>query len=132
MSRTLADIMATELICFQTDTNIHTAIHVLLEKRISGAPVLDARGSLVGILSKKDCLNVLFSTAYHQDRGGPVEDYMSRDVQTLDAGLDLVAAAQYFLNSPFRRFPIMRDGQLVGQVSRHDIVNALAQDLKAG
>lgn len=130
MSRTLADIMATDLVTFSSATNIHEAINVLLSKRLSGAPVLDAAGKLVGILSKKDCLKVVFSTAYHQDRGGPVSEYMSTDVQTLDADLDLVSAAQHFLAAPFRRFPVMRDGQLVGQVSRHDILKALIEDQK--
>ena len=128
MSRTLADIMATRLVTFSSEANIHEAIHVLLSKRLSGAPVLDKDGQLVGMLSKKDCLKVVFSTAYYQDRGGPVSEYMSRDVKTLDADLDLVSAAQHFLETPFRRFPILRDGQLVGQVSRHDILEALIKD----
>jgi len=85
MTRTIADIMATEVVSFSPDTNIHTAIHVLLEKRISGAPVLDDAGALVGVLSKKDCLKIVYSAAYHHDRGGPVSDYMSANVQTLDA-----------------------------------------------
>jgi CBS domain-containing protein len=128
MSKILADIMATKLICFAPDTNIHKAIHTLLEKRLSGAPVVDKAGSLVGVLSKKDCLKVVFTTAYHQDRGGAVRDYMSTDVQTLDADLDLVAATQHFLGATFRRFPILHDGQLVGQVSRHDILLALTEN----
>ena len=130
MSRTLADIMATNLVTFSSDTNIHEAIQVLLNKCLSGAPVLDAAGQLVGVLSKKDCLKVVFTTAYHQDRGGPVSEYMSADVQTLDADLDLISAAQHFLETSFRRFPVMRDGRLVGQVSRHDILKALIEDQK--
>lgn len=129
MTRAISDIMATDLVCFQPDTNIHKAIHTLLARNLSGAPVIDASGALVGVLSKKDCLKMVFTTAYHQDRGGPVSDYMSAEVETLDADMDIVAAAQRFLDSPYRRFPVMRDGQLVGQVSRHDILKALAEDL---
>jgi len=130
MTRTVAEIMVTDLVSFKPETNIHKALHTLVERRISGAPVIDAAGALVGMLSKRDCLKVVFSAAYHQDRGGPVSEYMSSDVQTLEADLDLVSCAKRFLDSPFRRFPIVRDGQLVGQVSRHDILKALAQDLK--
>ena len=82
MTRTIADIMATEVVSFSPDTNIHTAIHVLLEKRISGAPVLDDAGALVGVLSKKDCLKIVYSAAYHHDRGGPVSDYMRSEAHT--------------------------------------------------
>lgn len=125
MTRTVGDIMATRLVTFTPDTNIHEAIRILLDKRISGAPVVDTAGALVGVLSKKDCLKIIFSSQYHDDWGGPVREYMSTRVETLDAGLDLVSAAQLFLDSHFRRFPVLRDGKLVGQVSRYDILNVL-------
>lgn len=127
MTRTVADIMATQLVTFSPDMNIHEAIGILLDKRISGAPVLDSSGALVGMLSKKDCLKIVFSSQYHDDWGGPVRDFMSMPVETLDAGLDLVSAAQLFLDSHFRRFPVLRDGKLVGQVSRYDILKVLTE-----
>lgn len=127
MTRTVADIMATRLVTFSPDTDIHEAIRVLLEKRISGAPVVDADGALVGVLSKKDCLRIVFSSGYHDDRGGPVRDFMSTPVETMDASLDLVSAAQHFLDSHFRRFPVLRDDKLVGQVSRYDILKGLTE-----
>ena len=129
MTRTIADIMATELVTFCPDQNIHEAIHILLEKRISGAPVIDEAGKLIGILSRKDCLRIAFSTRYHDGRGGQVRDYMVGDVKTLDAALDITAAVQLFLDAPFRRFPVMRQGQLVGLVTRHDILSALNKNL---
>ena len=125
MTRTVADVMATRLVTFTPDMNIHEAIRILLDKRVSGAPVVDADGALVGMLSKKDCLKIVFSSQYHDDWGGPVRDFMTTPVETLDAGLDLVSAAQHFLDSHFRRFPVLRDGKLVGQVSRYDILKAL-------
>ena len=123
--RTIGDIMATELVTFRPDTNIHDAIHLLLDRRISGAPVVDEAGELVGVLSKKDCLKIVFSTSYHGDRGGPVREFMSAPVETLEADKDLIGAAQLFLESNFRRFPVIRNGRLVGQVSRCDILEAL-------
>jgi len=128
MTRTVADIMATELVTVGPDTNIHEAIRILLDRRISGAPVVDADGALVGMLSKKDCLKIVFSSQYHDDWGGPVCDFMSTPVETLDAGQDLVSAAQIFLDSHFRRFPVLRDGKLVGQVSRYDILKVLTDN----
>lgn len=127
MTHTVADIMASELVTFTPDTNINKAIHVLLEKRFSGAPVVDDNGNLVGVLSKKDCLKIVFSTSYHQDRGGPVSEYMSSDVQTLDTETHLIDAAKHFVDSSFRRFPVLKDGKLVGQISRHDILKSLLE-----
>lgn len=127
MTRTVGDIMATRLVTFTVDMNIHEAIRILLDKRLSGAPVVDGDGALVGVLSKKDCLRIVFSSRYYDDWGGPVGDFMSAPVETLDAGLDLVSAAQYFLGSHYRRFPVLRDGKLVGQVSRYDILKVLTE-----
>lgn len=126
--RTLSEIMATRLVTFSPESSIHEAIKVLLDKRLSGAPVVGAGGALVGVLSKKDCLKVIFTTCYHQDRGGQVREYMSPNVETLDADTDLVSATQIFLDSHFRRFPVMRDGRLVGQVSRCDLLQALIDE----
>lgn len=130
MTRTIADIMTTELVTFLPDQNIDKAIHILLEKRISGAPVVDDAGKLVGIISRKDCLRVAFSTRYYDEWGDLVQDYMVSEVQTLDASLGITAAVQLFLDAPFHRFPVMRQGQLVGLVSRHDILNALSKNLQ--
>jgi CBS domain-containing protein len=127
MTRIVADIMATELVTFSPDTIIHKAIQVLLSQRLSGAPVIDETRRLVGVLSKKDCLKIALSSSYYQDWGGTVQEYMSANVVTLDADTDLVSAAEFFLGSNYRRFPVMRDGQLVGQISRTDVLRALVE-----
>ena len=54
-----------------------------------------------------------------------VADYMSRDVEHIDAGSSVLEAAEKFLASRYRRFPVLRDGRLVGQVSRCDILRAI-------
>lgn len=122
----VSDCMARDLITLAPGMEINRALHILLDRRISGAPVVDAGGALVGVLSKKDCLRAALNACYYQDWGDSVADYMSRDVKTLDAGMDIVTAAEAFLKSPFRRFPVLSDGRLVGQVSRADILGALA------
>ncbi len=119
--------MATDLITVTPDMDIHRAIKLLLERRISGAPVVDGRGELVGILSKKDCLEVAFSASYHQEWGGAVSEYMSHDVQTVEAGTDIVEVAELFRKGRYRRFPVMSNNRLVGQISRHDILRALEE-----
>ncbi len=125
MTSKIEQYMATELISFSPDDDIIHAMRVLLDKHFSGAPVLDDSGKMVGMLSQKDCLGIVFNTAYHQDWGGRVEQYMSRDVEHIEAGSSIFDAADKFLHSRFRRFPVLRDGQLVGQLSRHDILRAI-------
>ena len=117
--------MTTNLVAFTPGTDIHRAVGMLLEKRISGAPVIDEQGHLVGILSSKDCLKVAFSASYHREPGGTVSNYMSSDVKTVDVAADIVAVAEMFVKGPYRRFPVMENGRLVGLLSRHDILKAI-------
>jgi CBS domain-containing protein len=128
MTTSIEQYMATELVSFSPDDDIIHAMRVLLEKHFSGAPVLDSSGKMVGMLSQKDCLAIVFNTAYHQDWGGQVEQYMSRDVEHIDAGSSIFDAADKFLHSSFRRFPVLREGRLVGQISRHDIMRAIDEN----
>jgi predicted transcriptional regulator len=127
MTTSIEQHMATELISLSPGDDILHAMRVLLDKNISGAPVLDESGKLIGILSMKDCMEIVYNTAYHQDWGGKVDQYMSREVEHIEADTSILTAAEKFLNSNFRRFPVLRNGQLVGQISRHDILRALDQ-----
>lgn len=119
------DYMSTDLVTFTPDTDIHRAIRSLLEHEISGAPVVDEAGGLVGVLAIKDCLKIAFSTSYHRQAGGRVSEFMSRDVETIDADTDIVEVAETFLKSRYRRFPVMAGDRLVGQISRYDVLKAL-------
>jgi CBS domain-containing protein len=119
--------MATDLISLTPDTGIIQAMTTLLDNRISGAPVLDKNGRLVGVLSQKDCLRAALNASYHQELGGIVGDYMSTEVETIEADLDIVQAAERFISSPYRRFPVTRHGRLVGQISRADLLRALVE-----
>ena len=93
------DYMVRTLTQFSPDENIHSAAKTLLEKHISGAPVVDDNGNLVGVLSKKDCLQVVYNASYHKDWGGRVEEYMSREVRTIESGTDIVTVADLFVES---------------------------------
>lgn len=121
----VSDYMAASLITFSPETEMRLAISHLVEKRISGAPVVDNHGNLVGLLSEQDCMKVALSAGYHGDFGGRVKDYMSENVATVDADTSILELAQRFIDSPFRRYPVLRNNRLVGQVSRRDVLRAL-------
>lgn len=125
MNNSVSDYMATELVSFTPDEDIIHAMRILLGRHLSGAPVLDDAGNLVGILSQKDCLAVAYHTAYHQDWAGSVEKYMSREVEHIEADINILDAVEKFQHSSYRRFPVLRNGQLIGQISRHDIMRAI-------
>lgn len=121
----IRDLMATDLVTLTPEMEINRAAAVLLQRGISGAPVIDSHGALAGILSKKDCLRAALHASYYRDWGGQVAKFMTVDPQTLDADLDIVEAAEAFIASSFRRFPVLSEGALVGQVSRADILRGL-------
>lgn len=114
------------------DQSIQEAIATILEKRISGAPVLDEHRHLVGNLSEKDCLKIIVDQAYHnlpvEDK--KVSDYMSTKVLTFSPTTNVVEAAIEFLNSPIRRYAVVKNGILIGEISRREILRA-AQNIKS-
>jgi CBS domain-containing protein len=119
------DYMARTVITFKPDTDVLEAIHVLVKNRIAGAPVVDDEGNLIGMLSEYDCMKVALDAGYHGNWGGPVRDFMHVGVKTVDADMSIVDLAQVFINKKLRRFPVMQDTRLVGQISRRDVLRAL-------
>jgi predicted transcriptional regulator len=119
------------IITFKPDQPIQDVIATIVAKKISGAPVLDDQDHLVGMISEKDCLRLVVDQAYHNMPAETrrVSDYMTPKVQSLSIKTTIVEAAIEFLNSPIRRFPIVENGMLIGQVSRRHILKA-AQNLK--
>ncbi len=119
------DHMSSAEIRFTPDMEILEAMNTLIKYRISGAPVMDLQGNLVGILTEKDCMRVAINASYHRDWGGRVSEYMTKDVKTIDVDASIVDVANIFLNENFRRMPVMDRHRLVGQISRHDVLKAM-------
>jgi len=119
--------MATNLSTFAPDMEISAAIQFLNTHKISGAPVVDDRGNLVGMLSEKDCLQVALQSTYYEDWvGGVVSEYMTADVETVPDTASVVDLADKFLKSAYKRYPVLNEeGDLVGQISRSDVLRAL-------
>ena len=121
-----------DVITFSPDQPIQDVIATIVGKKISGAPVLDDQHHLVGMISEKDCLRLIVDQAYHNmpAETRKVSDYMTPKVQSLSPKTNIVEAAIEFLNSPIRRFPVVENGMLIGQVSRRHILKA-AQKIKS-
>ena len=122
---TAREFMATQLVTLDPETDVLAAMRTLLDAQISGAPVVDARGGLVGILTQRDCMEVAVQALYHQEPAGRVADYMSSPVETLGASATLVEVLEAFRRSRYRRFPVLEGNRLVGQISRSDILRAM-------
>ena len=126
-SSTVKDYMSGRLVTFNPTTDVLDAIHELVRHRIAGAPVVDDHGNLIGMLSEIDCMKIALTAGDHGEWGGPVSEYMTSDTETVDAEMSIIDLAQKFLDSGFRRYPVVKDNRLVGQISRHDVLRALGE-----
>jgi CBS domain-containing protein len=106
-------------IAIHPEATIDKAIEMLLDHRVSGLPVVDQQGFLVGVISEIDIIDLV----YKADLDGTcVGDFMCKKIQSLDAEASLDEAASLFCGKNIRRIPIVRDGKLVGVLSRRDLI----------
>ncbi len=122
---TVRDHMSTNLVTFTPDMGVFEAIRKLLSHKITGAPVLDADGSLLGAFSEMDCLRVVLNAAYHEEMDGKVGEYMSTDIESVSPDASIVEVAEMFQKSKLRHFPVIEDDKLIGLISRVDVLRAL-------
>ena len=120
------------MVTLKPDQGIMEAIATILEKRISGAPVLDEQRHLIGNLSEKDCLRIVEDKVQRNlpVKDKKVSDYMSTNVRTFSPTTTVVDACIEFLNSPIRRYAVVENGALVGEISRRDILR-IASKMKS-
>jgi CBS domain-containing protein len=104
---------------------VEQAIRALLKSGHSGAPVVDASGGLVGVLSEHDCIAALAQAAADRWPLGTVADHMTRDVETASPVEDVFALSTKFNAGRHRRLLVVDDGRLVGLISRRDLLRAL-------
>jgi CBS domain-containing protein len=142
------DVMTTDVIVVDPDTTVQSLARLLAERGISGAPVVDSSGRLVGIVSEGDLLHrAEIGTAHrHRERrrswwldhfasdlareyikshGRTVKDIMTRDVMTVTEDIDLGEVAALLEAKRIKRVPVTRDGKVVGITSRANLVRAL-------
>jgi CBS domain-containing protein len=119
------DYMARDLITLTPETEVLHAIHLLAENNISGAPVVDEDGRLVGMLSERDFMRVVLEAGYYKSYGGRVDRYMTKNVVTIDPDESIMELAKRFMEIPYRRYPVMENDRLIGQISRRDVIRAL-------
>lgn len=140
------DVMTTNVATVSIGASVADAARLLMERHISAAPVVDDTGALVGIISEGDFLRrqeivgvvrpswwlQLFRTEteqaqeYAKVHSVRVEDVMTRSVQTVPEDAPISEIAHLLESKRIKRVPVLRDGKIVGIVSRADLLRALA------
>lgn len=113
------DIMTTKLVTIKENNSVRDTIKLILEKRISGIPVVDDNMSLIGIISEKDLLQLAFFGSIDDAK---ISDLMSRDVHTMSEDTDLLEIYEFFTQNNYKRIPIVSNNKLVGIISRKDML----------
>ena len=127
ISLNVRDYMATDLVTLDPDTSILAAAHTLIDREISGAPVVDRDGRMVGILTERDCMRVALQVEFYGMPGGIVRDVMTIDIKSVVPGESILNVAEMFIEGTFNRYPVVDNGRLVGQISRRDVMRALGK-----
>ncbi len=118
--------MTRKLVTFSPEQSILEVMEAFAKYKISGGPVMDENGFLVGIISEADCMKQISESRYFNQPilDKSVERYMTKNVETIPHDMSIFDAAGVFDRHNRRRLPVMRDDILVGQISRKDIVIA--------
>ncbi|MBV9231231.1 MAG: CBS domain-containing protein [Chloroflexi bacterium] len=116
-----SDIMTPQVYTILPDASVRDAANLLSQKRISGAPVVNAEGKMIGILTEADIISKV------NREGLKVHEIMSRNITSVTEDTPVDEIALLMSERKIKRVPVMRDDKLVGIVSRADIVRAVAQ-----
>lgn len=128
----VSDFMSTDLVTFRKDQTVFEVMELLLKHKISGGCVVDEDGKLLGVISEGDCMKHISDSRYYNMPmdNNLVEKRMTCNAMTIDPDMNVLDAAKIFIENRFRRFPIVKNGLLVGQLSQRDVMKA-ALELKS-
>lgn len=123
----VSDYMTKKLITFKPEDSLDHVIHLLIANKISGGPVINDQNELIGIISETDCIKHVSESKYYNmpsDSDNTVAKKMNSNVDTIDKNMNIFDAASKFINSKRRRFPVVENGKLIGQISQKDVLKA--------
>lgn len=121
---TAGAIMTTDLVTVRPEASIEDAIEMLLNQSISGLPVVDDDGRLVGVITEFALLAVAYDKRVKNHN---VSQHMTREVITVDVNDPISRIADLCIVHRVRRVPVMQDGRLIGVIARRDVLRALVE-----
>lgn len=118
-----SDVAKKMVITTRPDTPIYDAIRLMANRNLTALPVVDAHLNLVGVLSEKDVLRLLYETVDRVDQ--TVADYMSAQVTCLDVNASLIDLCDQLIDSGSRVIPLTENGKLAAVASRSDLIQGI-------
>lgn len=121
---TVRQVMNGQAIALTPDAIVSDTINVLTKNHLSGAPVVNGSGELVGYISEGSLIDVVFDESVWL---APISRYMTTEVHTVHPDEPLLRPAQFFALYAYRQLPVVEDKKLVGMISRRDLMNHALQ-----
>lgn len=107
---------------------VRDVVKFLLKEELSGAPVVDENNHLVGFVSEQDCLTEVLNDAFYCEDSPNVTSVMTSNVTSTSPDTSILELAQQMAKTAPRNYPVVKDGVLVGLISRNDILNAVIEN----
>jgi CBS domain-containing protein len=120
---TAREIMTMDVVTVREDTPIREAVELLLRHNISGLPVVRNSTTLVGILTEKDVLRLIDNPHHLEDK--TVSDFMTTAVISFELDTSVQTMCACLRGPSIRRLPVTQNDELVGIVSRRDIIQTI-------
>ena len=122
----ISDYMDTEVPTLGPETPILEAVDFLLNHRVTGAPVVDSAGNLIGIITETDLLKLVTEGIQGEPpTDATVAEFMTTEVITVPPTVDIYYIAGMFLANKFRRLPVVEGGRIVGAITRYDLLRVI-------
>lgn len=120
------EFMDKKFVTLHAEWDVYKAIDILLDRGVTSAVVVDSADHVVGILSEKDCLQLMTKGSYYQLPSGKVADFMTKKVHCAPPYTDIFKVADIFITHSFRRLVITdEDNRIIGQITRRDMLRII-------
>ncbi|GIC77872.1 CBS domain-containing protein [Moritella sp. F3] len=109
-------------------TSLVAVVELFAKHQINAIPVVNPTNEVIGFVSESDCMQALISGSYHCDKPAIVNDVMSKNVVSVSPQDSIVDIAIRMSKDNFSVYPVVEASQLVGIISRRDILKVLAEN----
>lgn len=120
------DVVKRRLVTVSADQSLEEGVRTLLRAGFSGAPVIDAQGRLVGMLSEFDCLGALAEAVAEDWPAGRVSDHMTIEIDTVEPSENVLSLVSRFRDGRHRRLLVVESDRPVGIITRRDLMASLS------